>query len=132
MPATTAAQGRCLDVLLEALPRVRKRTESGMNVAQDGKKSTRVENLVAQSESDAIVADAREQLAILRQTRRRLLPDTDDAEVLSELVVVDGKIRQCEAELGLMSAAPTTIPLRRSDTAFGAGRAQTEYTPAAK
>ena len=54
------------------------------------------------TEDEAVLNDAREQLAVLHQTRRRLLPDADDAEILSELVVVDGKIRQCEAELGVV------------------------------
>ena len=57
--------------------------------------------MTAQSESDAIVADARDQLDRLRAWQRRLICDADDPVVLSEIVWLDGLIKRAEAELGI-------------------------------
>lgn len=52
------------------------------------------------SEQMAFRAEARQRLAELKRVRAVLWPDRDDcAEVLSELVVIQGQIRQAEQAL---------------------------------
>ena len=51
------------------------------------------------AEQDAIRADASRRLPELRNAARRLQHDQDDAEVLSELCIVRGQVRQAEAIL---------------------------------
>ena len=51
------------------------------------------------AERDAIRADATRRLPELRNAARRLQRDQDDAQVLSELTVVRGQVRQAEAIL---------------------------------
>jgi len=58
------------------------------------------------SERVAIRTNATQRLAELRAVRDTLLPDRDDADVLSELTSVEGQIHQ--AEQALMDAGPIT------------------------
>jgi hypothetical protein len=56
--------------------------------------------MTAEIEQQAIKRDAGARLLELRKLARALYPDRDDAEVMSELTVVIGQIRQAERELG--------------------------------
>jgi hypothetical protein len=51
------------------------------------------------AEASAVRVDAALRLGELQAVREVLLPDIDDAEVLSEIVVVEGQIRACEQAL---------------------------------
>lgn len=51
------------------------------------------------AEAEAIRADAEQRLEELRRVRAVLLPDADDPAVLSELVAIQGQIRQAEDAL---------------------------------
>ena len=51
------------------------------------------------SERDALVRDARQRLAELRQVAETLWPDRDDPQVLSELTAIISQIRAAEAAI---------------------------------
>lgn len=53
------------------------------------------------AELEAIRADPARRLTELRRVRALLWPDRDDAEVLSELTVIQSQILAAERELGI-------------------------------
>ena len=61
------------------------------------------------AEQRAIRTDAQRRLVELRRARDVLLPDVDDAAVMSELTIIDSEIRAAEQALRALRTAGTII-----------------------